>query len=360
MKNVLRIDTTSVGATFTEEGFLKDTPIITRSGVFEYLDHNGSIRRELRPTEEVLKMDSLATLKGKPIIVTHAPGRVNAENAKKHTVGTILSEGIPENNNIKAEIIIHDKASLDSGLRELSCGYLVDLEMAPGEYNGEKYDCIQRNIKYNHLALVKRARAGEKARLNLDGDEEYEEERNDKAMAMLKLDSGIEYEVSPEVEVAYKGLQVKLDGKQTEIDRETAKKDILQAKLDGKDQEIEKVKNEYTIKLDSAVKERIELLKTAESFKIDKVDEMSNSDIKKAVIKAVRGDSINLDEKSEVYIEAAYDMAKTEKRTDGIEKQRKALNDDKFKEDGKDGYVSSSDARNNMMHNMQNAYKEGK
>lgn len=354
----IRADTFNIGATFTEEGFLKDTPIITRTGIFEYMNHDGSIRRELRPPEEVIKADSLASLKGKPIIITHAAGRVDCKNAKKHTVGTILSEGMPEGDTIKAEIIIHDRTALDSGLKQLSCGYLVDLEMTPGEWNGQKYDAVQRNIRYNHLALVERARAGEMARLNLDGDEIIEREE-EKKMAKIRLDNGLEYDVTPEVEVAFKGMQTKLDEKQTEIDKVTAEKDTAQAKLDAREQELEKVKKESQEKLDEAIKERVELLKTAENFKVDKADEMSNLDIKKAVIKAVRGDSISLDGKSEAYIEAAFDMAKTEKRDDGIEKQRQQVNN-RQNNDGDDTYVSASDARKKMSENMQNAYKEVK
>lgn len=56
-----------------------------------------------------------------------------------------------------------------SGLRELSLGYSLDLDETPGVWNGQPYDAIQRNIRINHLALVEKARAGEQARLNIDG-----------------------------------------------------------------------------------------------------------------------------------------------------------------------------------------------
>ena len=53
---------------------------------------------------------------------------------------------------------------------------------------------------------------------------------------------------------------------------------------------------------------------------------MTDTEIKTAVIKAVRGDSINLEGKSADYIEAAFDMAKadTKQHTDGIAKQNEA------------------------------------
>ena len=44
----------------------------------------------------------------------------------------------------------------------------------PGEYEGEHYDAIQTNIVINHLAIVASARAGEQARLNIDGKDTQE------------------------------------------------------------------------------------------------------------------------------------------------------------------------------------------
>ncbi len=43
------------------------------------------------------------------------------------------------------------------GWKELSVGYLVDTIEEPGEYNGERYDAIQTNIRVNHLAVVPEA-----------------------------------------------------------------------------------------------------------------------------------------------------------------------------------------------------------
>lgn len=43
--------------------------------------------------------------------------------------------------------------------------------MEPGEWEGEPYDAIQTHIRVNHLALVAVARAGDDARLNMDGQD---------------------------------------------------------------------------------------------------------------------------------------------------------------------------------------------
>ena len=74
---------------------------------------------------------------------------------------------------IISNLLITDKKTVndikEKRKNELSLGYTVDLVTESGTYNGEPYDCIQTNIKYNHLAIVDEARAGPEARIALDG-----------------------------------------------------------------------------------------------------------------------------------------------------------------------------------------------
>ena len=168
---VQRFDSLPLDATyFTDEGYLVDHPIVTSVGIFVYHNPDGSERRELRLPEEVFAEKSLASYKGKPIIVTHDAGYVGTDNVKEESIGTILSEGYRDGDDVRAEIIIHDTDSLKKyKMRELSCGYNLRLDETPGVWEGQPYDAIQRDIEINHLALVDKARAGEQARLNIDG-----------------------------------------------------------------------------------------------------------------------------------------------------------------------------------------------
>ena len=168
---VQRFDSLPLDATyFTDEGYLVDHPIVTSVGIFVYHNPDGSEHRELRLPEEVFAEKSLASYKGKPIIVTHDAGYVDTDNVKEESIGTILSEGYRDGDDVRAEIIIHDTDSLKKyKMRELSCGYNLRLDETPGVWEGQPYDAIQRDIEINHLALVDKARAGEQARLNIDG-----------------------------------------------------------------------------------------------------------------------------------------------------------------------------------------------
>ena len=179
LKRVRRLDSIKLDQNdktyFTNEGYLIDHPILTSCGIFEYTNPDGSIRRELRLPEHVIAEESLKTYKGKPIIITHEAGVVNKGNVDREQIGTILTDGYQDGDDVRAEIIIHDTDAMkECGLKELSLGYNLDLVEEPGTWNGEPYDAIQTNIAINHLALVASARAGEQARLNIDGSEEPE------------------------------------------------------------------------------------------------------------------------------------------------------------------------------------------
>lgn len=170
LRNVIRFDSTPLNkAYYTEEGYLVDSPILTSVGIFEYANPDGSVRRELRVPSEVFDKESLASYRGKPVIMTHDAGLVDKNNVHEASIGTILSDGYRDGNDVRAKIVIHDTDEMKRrGFKELSLGYNLDLDETPGVYNGEHYDAIQRNIRINHLALVREARAGDQARLNID------------------------------------------------------------------------------------------------------------------------------------------------------------------------------------------------
>ena len=317
-----RYDNYAIQAIKTDEGFVRDAPIIGRTGILEYRNVDGSIRREYRPPEEAFNADSLASIRGKPITLGHH-GLVSSANYREaKPVGTVISDGRQDGNNIRADVVIY---SLDTDDRELSCGYQTDLEETSGVTpEGEHYDAIQRNIVYNHLAIVPRGRAGN-ARLNMDGEQILDMEV--KSMSKIKLDNGIEYDVPAEVEVAMKAMTEKADEQKKEFDALSAKYDSATAEIEKLKQDAVKAEAEFKEKFDSAVKTTIELRTIASKHGIEKADEMSNDEIKKAVVAKVHP-KLNLDGKSAEYIEVAFDLAKdTEvQHEDAMAEQRKALN----------------------------------
>src|SRR5210317_192489 len=72
----------------TDEGYLRGSAIVTRTGVFDYLNADGSIRRELRHPDHVFSKDSLSSLKMIPVTNNHPDERmVNAQNADRLSIG---------------------------------------------------------------------------------------------------------------------------------------------------------------------------------------------------------------------------------------------------------------------------------
>lgn len=321
-----RFDTVTLPATKTAEGFIRDAPIVGRTGILHYKNADGTDRYEYRPPEEAFDAESLASLRGKPITVGHK-AMVNADNAAAVApIGSVLSDGRQDGNNIVADIVIYD---LPTNARELSCGYTLELDETPGTTpDGQHYDAVQRKIRYNHVAVVPRGRAGV-ARLNMDGCQVLEEEEEDKGgknMEKVRID-GLEYEAAPEVVRYLDKLEAKVKADSADADKLQAKVDALEADLKAEKEGRAADEKARADEFDAKVKERIDLLDTAKKCKIEKADSMSDIDIKKAVIESVRP-GVKLDGKSEEYIAAAYDMAKAdaESRNDSMKKQREQLN----------------------------------
>lgn len=300
----IRYDRAPIKAKRTDEGFIKDTPVLTRTGVFVYRNADGSERREYRPPEEVFKADSLALYAGIPITNGH-PGKVTSANAANHTIGAVLTPARQDGDNLIADIVIHNVAAVNAGNKELSVGYELDLDETPGiTPNGERYDAVQRNIVPNHLAIVSRGRAGN-ARLNMDGDQEAVINNGDVVMTKLRLDNGIEYDAAPEVIQAYNKL------KQDQLET-VAAKDKAEARADSAEADLKKMQAEQDKFEQDALtvaRERLELEAVAKAHNVEFKQDSADREIKIGVIKAIRGDSLNMDGKSDDYVAAAFDMA---------------------------------------------------
>ena len=201
LKNVARYDKGMFRGEneITSDGFIRGKAIVTRCGVFLYKNADGTVRKELRHPDDVLIPESLDSIKLIPVVDGHPPERlVTADNAKRLAVGytgEVVENDMPY---IIANMVITDKNTIDKiktkKKNELSLGYTVDLVPDTGLYFGEPYEYRQRNIRYNHLALVDQARAGPEARISLDGEDAEEikkEEANvtDKKMRKIKIDA---------------------------------------------------------------------------------------------------------------------------------------------------------------------------
>ena len=348
--SVARYDRAPLSARYDENGYLEDSPVLTRTGVFTYRDGKGGIRRELRRPEDVFAQDSLQSYRNKPITKGHH-GEVTAATVKKHQIGTVTSEGRQDGSDVTGDIVIHDpRVVKQDGWKELSVGYLVDTIEEPGEYNGERYDAIQTNIRVNHLAVVPTGRAGN-ARLNLDAADAAtptDDDEGDPTMDKVRLDNGIEYDAAPEVGQAYKQARADLDDANTKLEQEKARADAAEkAKTDAEGQ-VEQIKQDAV----KQARTRLELEAQAKEHKVEVKQDAEDRDIKEGVIQAIRGDGADLSDKADAYVDAAYDLAVADagKRRDDAANQRKVSTG--INQDGAPAKGGAAGAREKMAARM--------
>jgi hypothetical protein len=337
-----------------DNGWMRCDAFLTRSGVFLYQNVDGTSRREYRPPDEVFKADSLESFDLVPLTNDHpAEGMLTAENTQRYQVGTVIAPK-QDGDKVRSQIMVTDAkavSELESGKTQLSCGYSADLEETPGvSPEGEHYDCIQRNIRGNHVAIVAAGRAGPDIRVRMDtGDSvmvtcDSADSFSNRAtgspaqetrMSKIKFDSA-ELEVTEEVakaiqaerEASAAALQAaKVEGEKTSARADAAQAEIasLKAELSAAPEKV-RAQIQARMALESIVQSRLPELKAAE---------FSTLDLKKAFIVATLPE-MKLDGKSDTYVEAAFELAQVqtpapktapvEARADSddlLEKQRK-------------------------------------
>lgn len=160
-----------------EGGFRRYDVKIARAGVFPYVYQDGSIRMEAKLPDDLFSKTTLDSAKGAPITEDHVPpsdsrGLVTPENYQKYTKGALGDSITVKDGHICGAETLFDKAliaKVDAGEKvEVSIGFELDIDPTPGEYNGQRYDCAQRNIRINHVAHVDKGRAGDTVRVQLD------------------------------------------------------------------------------------------------------------------------------------------------------------------------------------------------
>jgi hypothetical protein len=144
------------------------TPV-SKVGVFSYLGSeigeaglDPSLEYKLlRPAEELAKAASSAN--GVPLLSQHVPMSADDHN-RSVVVGSTLNDARYDDPYLLVSIVIWDGdaiAAIEDGSQcELSGGYHHVVDMKKGVYNGEMYDGVQKNLAFNHVALVEVGRNG--------------------------------------------------------------------------------------------------------------------------------------------------------------------------------------------------------
>jgi uncharacterized protein len=349
----------------TPEGYLRAWATIARTGVQMYSNADGSIRREYRPAEEVSSPESLASFAGKAITLEHPPVLLDSANTKDYQIGFSGTEVVYDNGFVRAVMTITDQDAIEKIIKgdakEVSAGYRVSFDPTPGvAESGENYDGIQRMIDGNHIAVVRRGRAGPQVKLHLDrldaADPSLLSIDEEPSMTAKVNFDGAEFEVSESVALAitkerddakmsYEDMKKKYDAMMSEASKMKEEMDAMEKEMKGKmdaaegradalEQELEAVKADLEaakqVNVDSLVEERIALIDKARTSLDSEFDFAGKTarEIMEASIKAVRGDALDLSERSDDYVQAMFDtLADAAPRSDSAatDELRKAV-----------------------------------
>ncbi|MGE8630439.1 DUF2213 domain-containing protein [Achromobacter denitrificans] len=148
---------------------VRDNPI-TKVGVFPYLGREigapdaDRIYQVYRPQEELEKPETIASANLVPWIDEHEFLGVEGTPAEKKGVqGTTGESARFEYPYLRNSIRAYSdfmKNLIDRGKVELSPSYRCRYEFSEGVFDGQRYDAIQRDIRFNHLASVEEGRTG--------------------------------------------------------------------------------------------------------------------------------------------------------------------------------------------------------
>ena len=369
----------------TPEGYLRCWSTIARTGVQMYTDADGSVRREYRPETEVASPESLASFAGKAITLEHPPVLLDSANTKDYQIGFSGTEVVYDNGFVRAVMTITDQDAIERIMRgdakEVSAGYRVNYEANAGVTDsGENYDGIQKEISGNHIAVVRRGRAGPQVKLHLDrldaADPSLITPIEEPSMTAKVNFDGAEFEVTESVALAitkeredakmsYEDMKKTYDGMMSEASKMKEEMDAMhkemKAKQDSAEGRADALAEENTalkadldsakqVNVDSLVEERIALIDQARTSLDSAFDFAGKSarEIMEASIKAVRGDA-DLSVRSDDYVTAMFDtLVEAGSRDDsGTKELRQAVA----------SIASPMSAPSSYMERTQNAWK---
>lgn len=368
---ITRFDTAPINELTVDPqtGYLHASNVpIARVGVFPYLHSDGTWTNEAKLPEDILSESTVKSANNKPVTNDHPVDDgenvlVDKSNSTQYVKGFTADNAHVEGDMLKVGLTIMDPQLIDAvqngGKQELSIGFQTDVEPISGEYNGAKYDSVQRNIQINHVAVVDRAREGHNIRITGDSAQMVvNDTRKEKQMAENEKNvfddagntssntnsassntssssnssssssSDDKDKQIADLKQQVKDLQAQLakangsnssSNSQDDSDDDKGKNSN---KSDSVEREIEKLKAErdkYKSKVEgdsfnSAVDDRIELIDEAKKILGDSYDFRGKSDKQIKIDSIKKADStIDVEDKPDAYYDGIFEVIKNRK-----------------------------------------------
>ena len=324
------------GTKRTEEGFLIADAYTVRTGIQKYAGYEVGrpdllVVNVYRPEAEVFSRDSLQSITHSPVTLDHPIQPVTSENWKDLAVGEVSTDVLRDGERLKVPLILKDKAAIDAvekGKRQLSAGYSCQLDWEEGTApDGTAYQAVQRNIRFNHVAVVSRGRAGSDFRIGDSADNwgasPITKDSETMQLRTIVVD-GISIQVTDQGAEAIQKLNKQIaDHVSAALEASTNHTKAIAAK----DEEIGGLKaqlkqaQDAASNIDALIADRMGLVDVASKMIKDfKPEGLTNLDIKKEVVKAALGDEA-LKDASEAEITGMFkavtkDAGKSQQTTD--------------------------------------------
>lgn len=313
--------------TRTPAGMVRVDATVCAPGVYTYYGPDGKPVREYVPPEEIARADSLASLEDATVTNRHPRNMVDPSTWKAVSIGHARA-GRADGGKAVATLVITDGSSqgeIGKSLIEVSRGVNVRIDETPGVTpEGERYDRVQRDITYNHIALGPqgwgRQGAGVSLRLDAAGDE-LREDSEAKEQTMKYTDkNGKVHEFKTDAEL--QDFVSKLDAappfppkkkgeeEDEEDDKKKAKKDeaereALKARADAAERELQARKDADAKAARESLVTKARKVLGAE-YKADSA--AKDRDIHLAVLAKLQPE-VKYDGRADAYVEASFDLA---------------------------------------------------
>lgn len=304
--NLTRYDTATINkfSVDSQTGFLhvSNAPI-ARVGVFPYIGKSGQITMEAKLPDDLLTDSAVESANSKPVTDDHPQESVNVTNANRYMKGLTANNAHVDGDKLKVDMTITDSA--------------------------------QKNIQINHVAVVKRGRAGHSVRLTGDSAEMVIDDSQEKGTSMettkirldgadvtvattdaeriLKLDADNKANNSKiaKLDAQIKALTAERDKLKGGADANKKSLDEAQAKADSLEKELAAEKKKFEgDALDQAIADRMALIDEVKPYVGDSFDFKGKSPKEMKLEAISKTDSVDLSAKSDDYIDAYFDSIK--------------------------------------------------
>lgn len=377
----------------TPEGFMVSRARMARTGIQEYPANlpmfgdapkgaiRGSMVRLYRPSDEVFADASIASYSGRPLTVEHEESWVTPDNADRVVVG-FVSDARPEGEHVAGNVYVTHRRGIDAvkaGKVELSVGYSCEIDWTPGTITvagqTQDFDAVQRGIAVNHVTLTSRGRCGESCRLHDSACQACEScgpKSKGDGMKLVVVDcDGISVEMTEQAAQAFekikrahaedsarrdaeaKTLTDKVAELETAVAKAEARADAAKADADEARKLADAAKPEA---LDALVADRAKLIEDAHLIApaLDCAGKDAGTIRREALVAA----GVNLDGKSDVFVDARFEAAVEVAREKGAGAPGRAAAADLNKARG--AANDAQDARSKYLAETANAYAAGR